>query len=427
MGGADAVPAGSSAAGEASSPRPAETVCPACGAPPSPGRWCMACGAEFAAAPAEGTLPAGGSVAAKKYSCDSCGALMLFDAETSGLKCPFCGGTKGIERDAAYLAVEYALDDVPDSRLRAEAPKTFHCEKCGAEVTFAGATISASCPFCGSDHVVERTGDAGRVLPESVLPFAVSLEGARSRWREWLGRGIFRPRGLKALASGEALKGVYVPFWTYDTKTWSRWTAEAGYHYTVTVGSGKDQRTETRTRWTFASGDRRDVFDDVLVCGSRGVDERMLAKAYPYGLDALQPYRSDYLSGWAAEEYVVDLKAGWGKAREEVNEEARRLCSGDVPGDTQRNLRVWTQHADVTWKHVLLPVWIATYRWKEKTYKFLVNGQTGKVVGTAPISPLRVAIAVVLAIAVGFGVWWLVETFRTPPPRPTTDGSPDPR
>jgi DNA-directed RNA polymerase subunit RPC12/RpoP len=372
----------------------------------------MACGAEFPAAPAEGSLPAGGAVAAKKYSCDACGALMLYDADTGGLKCPFCGGTKGIERDAAYLAVEHALADVPESRLRTEAPKTFRCENCGATVTFAGATVSASCPFCGSEHVVERTGDVGRILPESVLPFAVSLEGARTRWRDWLGHGIFRPRGLRDLASGEALKGVYVPFWTYDTKTWSRWTAEAGWYYTVTVGSGQNQHTETRTRWEFASGERRDFFDDVLVCAGQGVDEKLLSRAYPYALDALQPYRSDYLSGWAAEEYVLDLQGGWGRAREEVNERARELCSGDVPGDTQRNLRVWTQHADVTWKHVLLPLWIATYRWKDKTYRFLVNGQTGKVVGTAPVSPLRVAIAVVLGLAVAGAIWWLVQKYH---------------
>src|SRR4029079_15293932 len=118
------------------------------------------------------------------------------------------------------------------------------------------------------------------------------------------------PRGLRDLASGEALKGVYVPFWTYDTHTWSRWTAEAGWHYTVTVGSGQNQHTETRTRWEFRSGERRDFFDDVLVCASKGLDEGLLSKAYPYGLDALQPYPGDYLSGGAAEEYLVDLKAG---------------------------------------------------------------------------------------------------------------------
>lgn len=367
----------------------------------------MACGAEFPAAPAEGSLPAGGAVEAKKYSCDGCGSLMLYDAATKAMKCPFCGGAKGIERDASYIAVEHALDDVPDDRLRTEAPKTFRCERCGAEVVFPGATVSASCPFCGSAQVVERKGAAGRILPQSVLPFLVPLEAARAKWREWLGTGWFRPRGLRDSATGESLAGVYLPFWTYDTRTWSRWTAEAGFSYTVTVGSGQDQRTETRTRWEFASGERRDFHDDVLVCASKGLDEGMLEHAYPYGLKDLQPYRSDYLAGWAAEEYIVDLKEGWRRARERVNEAEVRACSRDVPGDTQRGLRVWTQHAEVTWKHALLPLWIATYRWRDKTYRFLVNGQTGKVAGTAPVSWVKVAVAVVVAAALGIGGYLL--------------------
>ena len=281
-------------------------------------------------------------MSAVKHSCDGCGALMVYDAATQGLKCPFCGGTKGIPRDEEFVAVEQALDDVAPSRRRADAPKTFHCERCGAEVTYAGATVSAACPFCGSQQVVERKGDVDRILPQAVVPFAVTLEDAKRRWREWLGHGIFRPRRLREVASGEALKGVYLPYWTFDTHVYSQWTALAGYHYTVTVGFGKDARTETRTRWVPASGDRREFYDDVLVCASKGVDERLLAKAQEYVLSALQPYRSDYLQGWAAEEYVVDLKPAWGRAREEVNAMEVSACGRAVPGDTHSDLRVWT-------------------------------------------------------------------------------------
>jgi hypothetical protein len=331
---------------------------------------------------------------------------MLYDAASQGLKCPFCGGTKGIPRDASFVAVEQALEDVPPDRVRAEAPKTFHCERCGAEVTFEGATVSASCPFCGSEQVVERRGQAGRILPQAVVGFAVDLDGAKMRWREWLGKGWFRPRHLRELAAEEKLKGVYVPFWTFDTRTWSRWTAMAGYHYTVTVGFGKNAHTETRTRWVPASGERRHFYDDVLVCASRGCDERLVERVEPYRLGGLQPYSSRYLSGWLAEEYVVDLKGGWAKGRARVNELEVEACSEDVPGDTQRDLRVWTQHAGVTWKHVLLPLWIATYRWHEKPYRFLVNGQTGEVAGTAPISWVKVTVAVVVGIALALAAFW---------------------
>ena len=302
------------------------------------------------------------------------------------------------------------VDDFEGTEVkkRGDAPKVFHCDNCGAEVSFGGETVSAACPFCGSEHVVERRGDPDRIVPESVLPFSVSVDVARAHWKTWIGKGWFRPNALKQLAALEALKGVYVPFRTYDSRTWSRWTAMAGYTYTVTVG----KTTVVRTRWVPASGERRDFYDDVLICSSKGVDLALLEKTYPYALKQSQPYHSEYLSGWGAEEYAIDLKDGWGKALVKVNEDQRRKCSGDVPGDTQMDLRVWTQHADVTWKHMLLPVWIAAYRFHEKHYTFLVNGQTGKVAGRAPVSFVKVAIAVVVGAALALGAWLIFGRHR---------------
>lgn len=386
----------------------AEAHCPECNAPPSPGRWCMACGAEFTAVPQEGSLPPGGAIAAKKFECDGCGALMLFEPSEHALKCPFCGSSRGIPQDDDYVAVEHSMEHVDESRKRDDAPKVFRCENCGAEVTYAGAIVSSSCSFCGSEHVVERVGEVDRIPPESVVPFQVNLARAKDLWRTWLAKGLFRPKKLLDLATGERLKGVYVPHWTYDTRAWSRWTADAGYSYTVTVGSGQNQRTITRVRWVPASGERTDFFNDILVCASRGLDDRLMDQAKPYDLDGAERYQSEFLSGFAAEEYTVDLPSGWESARGWANDQQSRRCSGDVPGDTQRFLRVWTQHGDVTWKHLLVPLWIATYRWKGKPYRFMVNGQTGKVVGTAPVSIVKVglAVALVAAIVVGAVLLW---------------------
>jgi hypothetical protein len=354
---------------------------------------------------------------AKKFACDGCGALMVWDAEGATLRCPFCAGTKGVPVRGDYVAVEHALENAPDSSKRLETPRVLSCDRCGAKVAVPERVTSLSCAFCGSEQVLETKGEAGRIRPESVVPFAVGAAQAQTKFREWLGKGIFRPKSLRDVASVEAMKGVYVPFWTYDTNTWSRWTAEAGYHYTVhvpvTVRTGEsthtEMRAETRTRWEPAAGERRDSYDDVLVCASVGIDEGRLSGTYPYRLEEVEPYRSEFLAGWAAEEYAVDLPEGWRRARERVNEEEVEKCSDDVPGDEQRNLRVWTQHAGVTWKHLLLPLWIATYFYGKKRYHVLVNGQTGKVAGTKPVSWWRVGAAILLAIAVGAVVTWLVR------------------
>lgn len=395
----------------ASAPVPStegEATCPACGAPPSPGSWCMACGASFATAPKDGTLPPGGVVTSRKFACDGCGSLLRWDAVTGAMKCPFCAGTKAVARAADFAPVEYALEHVPASRRRDDAPKVFHCDDCGAEVRFEGVTVADRCPFCGAEHVVERRGDAGRILPESVVPFAVDAAKARAVFRAWVGKGLFRPRRVLDRVADEALQGVYVPYWTYDATTWSRWTAMAGHYYHVTVPDGRGgTRSERRTRWTPASGERDGAYDDVLICASKGVDAKLLPRVEPFELTGLTAYRAEYLAGWLAEEYVVDLPSGWAVARERINELAKAACARDVPGDTHASLRVWTQHHAVTWKHVLLPMFLATYRYAEKTYKFLVNGQTGKVTGTRPVSKVRVAVAIVLGAAlVGAAAWF---------------------
>jgi hypothetical protein len=126
-------------------------------------------------------------------------------------------------------------------------------------------------------------------------------------------------------------------------------------------------------------------------------------KIYPFNLNQLVPYKSEYLSGWLAEEYAIDVRQGWEIAKDNVKAEERAKCAGDVPGDTHRFLRVNTTFNNITYKHVLLPIWVAAYQYKNKTYHFLVNGQTGEVQGYAPISWLKVGAiaAVVIGIIAG--------------------------
>lgn len=115
------------------------------------------------------------------------------------------------------------------------------------------------------------------------------------------------------------------------------------------------------------------------------------------------PYKPEYLAGWRAEEYRIDLEQGWASGQAAVEAEQRRRCSGDVPGDTQRRLHVKNTISDVHWKHVLLPIWSLQYRFKERTYTVLIHGQTGKVVGEAPWSWVKILLFVLGMLAVGGG------------------------
>jgi hypothetical protein len=256
--------------------------------------------------------------------------------------------------------------------------------------------------------VLAQEGSSRVLKPESVLPFEVDQATAVGKFRDWLGRGWFRPNEVKRIARhAEArLQGVYLPFWTFDAQTHSQWQAEAGHYYYVTerYSVTVDGRRETRTRevqkvrWEPASGKHDEFFDDVLVYATRSVHENILRRIYPYDTTKLEPYRPQYLAGWRAEEYQIDLEEGWKQGQAIIRERIQNACAQKVPGDTYRNLHVSSTFHDITFKHTLLPVWIASYRFNNKVYNFMVNGQTGRVQGEAPISWWKVALTVLIVL-----------------------------
>jgi hypothetical protein len=282
--------------------------------------------------------------------------------------------------------------------------KAVRCQKCGATTTLEPQVAAGACPFCATPHVVETPPDAQMVRPEGLLPFRVDRESAAQRFRGWLSGLWFRPNDLKSRSSLTALKGVYVPFWTFDALTHSAWTAEAGHYYQVPVQvmeQGRPvTRMETRVRWEPASGFLEKAFDDLPVPASRGLPPPLSREIEPFPTAQLVAYQPAYLSGFLAEEYAVDAREALEAARRRMDEEVTAACAREVPGDTQRNLSVRTQYSGIAYKNALLPVWIAAYEYAGKPYRFLVNGVTGAVAGHAPLSAVKVALAVLAALLV---------------------------
>lgn len=286
--------------------------------------------------------------------------------------------------------------------------QTVGCRECGATVNVGEGERTTECTFCGSSQVLAEETNASAIRPSSLVPFLVPKADARTRFAAWLSGLWLRPNDLKRLATVEEVAGVYVPFWTFDAHVESRWTAERGHHYYETetyteVVNGQSQtrtRRVQRTRWEPAAGVRRDAFDDTLVCAGRGLPVELADKLSTFDTKRLVPYQPQYLAGFRAEAYAVDLMPAFALAQGKMARVQEGRCARDVGGDTHRFLQVQNAFASVTFKHVLLPVWIAVYRYKEKPYRFLVNGQTGEVVGDAPWSAWKIALLVVVAIAV---------------------------
>lgn len=360
------------------------------------------------------------TLAHRRFDCGQCGATLTWDPGVSALKCPYCGFVNQAAEAAAPDTVR-ELDFREGLALgAAEAPvetiQVVKCSSCAAEFTLQGEERSRPCPFCGAPVVVDAH-PADRIRPGAVLPFKITAAEARERYRSWLGRLWFAPGGLKRQAATDrGLSGMYVPFWTYDCGTTSRYTGERGEDYftTETYKTQENGKSVTRTRqvkktrWWPASGTVSRHFDDVLVLASNSLPQRHAERLEPWDLGALAPYDAGYLSGFGSETYQIDIAGGFDIAKTKMEPEIRRDVAHDIGGDHQRIHSLTTQHSDVTYKHLLLPVWLATYRFGGKPYRFLVNARTGEVQGERPWSWLKIAglIAVIIAIIAAIIIFW---------------------
>ena len=342
-----------------------------------------------------------------KFPCRQCGADLVFNPQAQMLRCEYCGSTQDIPRSEQQIK-EYAYNEALAPTIKkgwGTERRSIKCENCGATSSDDPNVTSTRCAFCGSPRVVEQAPREDVIQPESLLPFAHDRRSATESYRRWLSSLWFRPSDLAKESGLASIAGAYIPYWTFDSYTNSFWTAEAGYYYytteSYTEGGQRKTRQVRHVRWEPASGMHDEFFDDELVYASKGLPERYVKGVEPFDTTKLLAYDPSFLSGWKAEQYSVELKEGWDRGRQSIAEKIRYACAQKVRGDTHRNLRVQTAYSATTYKHVLLPLWIAAFQYGAKTYRVIVNGQTGKASGEAPYSWVKI-LALVAALILVF-------------------------
>jgi len=340
------------------------------------------------------------------FTCPTCGANTAYAPGTTTMKCPSCGAVQQIDTED-HTIVEHSYDDW--ARL---APKpvatigkvTLRCQGCGA--TTETDDIAGTCQFCNGVLVALQNPD-GLIAPEAVVPFGLDKSTARDAFAKWVKSRWFAPSALKKVGSTEAMKGTYIPHWTYDAQTDTQYTGQRGEHYytteTYTVSDGKGgTRTETRqvqhTAWYPAAGEVARFFDDVLVPGSNVLPHDKLEKMGPWTLESAQAYQPQYVAGYSALRYDVDPDAGLTEARGQMEKTIRQDCRNDIGGDEQRVDSMNVTYSALMFKLVLLPIWIASYLYGGKTFQVLVNANTGEVIGERPYSKLKIFLAVLAAL-----------------------------
>ncbi|MBE9918232.1 hypothetical protein G8C92_29980 [Paenibacillus donghaensis] len=353
-----------------------------------------------------------------RFPCPGCGAQMIFDADSQQLKCSYCGNTAPIDVPEDYEEpVEHDLDfaDESDESLRdwGTEQQVIKCENCGAEMLIPVLQTAAMCAFCGSPKVLPQGSDDS-IRPESLIPFHITKEKAVELFLKWKRKRWFVPNAFKKQHINSNVTGIYVPFWTFDAQTDSDYSAEVGiYHYrTETRTRTVDGKTETYTEqvrytvWHSTSGSYSLFYNDVLIPASSLHDSKLIRKFDDFDLNDLSPYKPEYLSGYIAERYNVSLRDGWDEAETQIDSDLESRIRSKIGGDEIRNLRICTDYYDKTYKHVLLPLWNATYTYRNKTYQYMVNGETGSISGKVPRSAWKITFFTLFCILIVIGLIW---------------------
>lgn len=353
-----------------------------------------------------------------QFPCRQCGAVLKFSAGTEHLVCDHCGSQNNIPQGTAQIE-EYDLKTALE-RLQSPSPKSalsIHCDECGAGFQFEAKNHAGECPFCGAP-IVATTEQLKPIQPKSLLPFGIDEDTAQQSFRKWIERLWFAPNAVKKYARSDTkLSGVYLPFWTFDSHTSSRYSGERGdiYYVRQAVQVVRNNKTVTemrqvpKVRWTPVNGQVKRFFDDVLVGASNSLPRKILDALQPWDLQALITYDAQYLSGFRSEYYQVELGDGFDLARQIMDNRIYQDICMDIGGDHQRIHKVDTRHSQSTYKHCLLPVWSAAFRYRDKTYRFVINGRTGKVQGERPYSAWKISLAIIISLLLAAGIYYFLD------------------
>ncbi|MFC4336869.1 hypothetical protein [Salininema proteolyticum] len=344
------------------------------------------------------------------YPCDGCGAQLQFQPGTTALQCPYCGHQKQIVFEQPGKVREHSWAKAAGKRRRPrnEVPANlFVCTQCAAHTE--SDSWSDECQFCGAPVVVDQF-NPDIIAPEAVAPFAVDESTAKGNLGEWIKSRWFAPNALKKVQGSSNVKSTYLPHWTWDAKTVTKYRGQRGTRYKTTDSEGKEK---TEIRWKRVNGTVKRNFDDVVVPASSHVlPDHMEKLEKDWDTKDVRPYHPQAIVGHHTQRYDVTPEQGFEGAKQRMDKIIKRDIRKDIGGDRQKIDSYNTEHNKVTFKLLLLPIWILTYMFSGKAWQVLVNGQTGKVVGERPFSWIKITLAVIAALIVIVGGYFLYNMFQ---------------
>lgn len=325
-----------------------------------------------------------------EYKCPACGGALHFESNVQKMQCPYCDTEFEME---ALLELDKALenpqsDDMqwqtqPQSQWEETEQTGFNsyiCSSCGGEILCDTHTAATHCPYC-DNPVVMSEKLAGQLRPDLVIPFQLDKEAAKQALKKHLSGKKLLPKLFHTENRLEQIKGVYVPFWLFDAKA----NGHARYRATRIHTWSDSRYIYTRTSHFSVIREGNLAFAGVPVDGSSKMADDLMESIEPYDLSKAVDFQTAYLAGYVADKYDVSSEQSIQRANERIKNSTQQALYDTVLGyHTVTPVSSSVQLRDSTVKYALFPVWLLTTKYKDKTYLFAMNGQTGKLVGDLP-------------------------------------------
>ncbi|MBR4431199.1 MAG: hypothetical protein IKS75_07880 [Clostridiales bacterium] len=326
--------------------------------------------------------------------CPGCGATVKYDPATLTMLCPFCGTSRALPQPEAGKVIEEL--DFNSAVQRASVNwgvvrKLIVCANCGGQALYDASQVSGCCPFCGSTSVMPAAENEQIMAPGALIPFFVDKDRAQRCFWDNVKKKRFVPKDVQT-AKLENLVGLYLPFWTFDTDTVSSYVAKVGFTHETKDGS--------YTTYKNYKGVCNYFIDDQIVFATDKVRHPFISKVQTFNFTQLVPYAPEYLAGFAAERYTVGLNDGWERAKVYIDQKLRHDIGEheriEHRGDCVKEVKLSTNYYNVTFKYILAPMYLATYKHANKTYNVAINGQTGATFCDAPSYLWKIILFIVL-------------------------------
>ena len=345
--------------------------------------------------------------------CPNCGAPLKFDPSSGKL---FCGHCKSLlDFEQSKDVVERDFSEMSDFTPWNEGDvAAYRCANCGASSVLPRTTLATSCPFCHSPVVLDEKA-TGLVRPDSLVPFELTEKDAAAQLSAWKKRKVYAPNRFRKHTRAKSLKGVFVPVWTFDCETTSRYSGRLGKHRTRTVRRNGKTYTETYTEWFHVSGDISASFDDIMIAGDNNVEHKYFNEVKRIDKSKYAVYSDEYLAGYIADNYTVSPHDAYKAARRQMDDSIRNKIIYRYSADVVGYLNVDTTVLSKSFKYMLFPVYVAATKFKGKLYNQYVAGfwsdatrRKAHVSGTFPKSGWKILFTVLAGLAALIGLGFLL-------------------